>query len=392
MRRTEWLQETRRMRFEELYWGWQARKLTQEEAARVLGVSSRTFRRYVDRYEEQGSEGLSDRRLTQPSGRKAPGAEVQDVVEKYRARHTDWSVKHFYSWYRRDAGKRSYTWVKAALQQAGLVAKAKGKGTHRKKRERSPWPGMMVHQDGSTHLWVPGTYWDLIVTMDDATSEHYSMFFVEQEGTQSSFLGVKQTLEKKGLFCSLYSDRGSHYWHTDSAGGKVDRDQLTQFGRAMKQLGIEMIAAYSPQARGRSERAFATHQDRVPKELALAGITDMAQANRYLAEVYLPAFNAEFAVAAPQEGSAFVPLLGLDLDEILCEHYERVVGNDNCVRFQGLALQIPADRHRCHYVKAKVRVHRHIDGTLAVFHGPRILARYDALGCVLNGQDVRAAA
>jgi transposase len=392
MRRTEWLQETRRMRFEELYWGWQARMLTQEEAARVLGVSSRTFRRYVDRYEERGMAGLRDKRLTQPSARKAPGAEVQDVAEKYRAQHQGWNVKHFYSWYRRDAGRRSYTWVKNVLQEAGLVRKTNGKGAHRKKRERSPWPGMMLHQDGSTHPWVPGVQWDLIVTMDDATNEHYSMFFVEEEGTQSSFRGIQQTLEKKGLFCSLYTDRGSHYWHTQQAGGKVDRNHLTQFGRAMRQLGIEMIAAYSPQARGRSERAFATHQDRLPKELALAGITDREQANRYLAEVYLPAFNAEFATAASEEGSAFVPLMGVDLDEILCEQHERVVGNDNCVRFEGLVLQIPADRHRCHYVKAKVRVHRHVDGTLAVFHGPRLLARYDALGRALNRTDVRAAA
>lgn len=380
------------MRFEDVYGGWQARRLTQEEAARVLGVSDRTFRRYVDRYEEQGMEGLRDKRLTQASARKAPGAEVQDVVERYRTRHDGWNVKHFYSWYRRGAGKRSYTWVKTTLQEAGLVKKGKAKGAHRKKRDRSPWAGMRLHQDGSTHEWVPGKRWDLIVTMDDATNEHYSMFFVEEEGTQSSFRGVKHTLEAKGLFCSLYTDRGSHYWHTEQAGGKVDKKNLTQFGRAMKQLGIEMIAAYSPEARGRSERAFATHQGRLPKELALAGITDMEQANGYLAEVYRPHFNAEFAHAAPEEGSAFVALLGVNLDEILCEQYDRTVDKDNCVRFAGRVLQIPADRHRCHYVKARVRVHRHLDGTLAVFHGPRLLALYDALGRPLDERSRRAAA
>ncbi len=392
MRRTEWLQETRQMRFEEAYGGWQARRLTQEEAGRLLGVSERTFRRYVERYEEEGMEGLRDKRLTQPSARKAPGAEVQDVVERYRKRHSGWNVKHFYSWYRRGAGTRSYTWVKATLQQARLVARGKGKGVHRKKRERSPWPGMMVHQDGSTHEWVPGQSWDLIVTMDDATNEHYSMLFVEEEGTRSSLRGVKQTLEAKGLFCSLYTDRGSHYWHTVEAGGKVDKKNLTQVGRAMKQLGIEMIAAYSPQARGRSERTFATHQDRLPKELALAGITDRAQANRYLAEVYLPHYNAEFAHSAPEEGSAFVPLLGVNLDEILCEQSERTVGKDNCVRFEGLVLQIPPDRHRCHYVKAQVRVHRYLNDTLALFHGPRLLARYDAHGKLSDRQEQKAAA
>ena len=223
MRRTEWLQETRQMRFEEAYDGWHTRRLTQEEAGRLLGVGERTFRRYVDRYEEQGLEGLRDKRLTQRSARKAPGAEVQDVVERYRTRHQDWNVKHFHSWYQDEPGWRSYTWVKTTLQEAGLVKRGKSKGAHRTKRERSPLPGMMVHQDASTHPWVPGTRWDLIVTMDDATNEHYSMVFVDEEGTQSSFLGVKQTLEARGLFCSLYTDRGSHYWHTSQAEGKVDK-------------------------------------------------------------------------------------------------------------------------------------------------------------------------
>lgn len=392
MKRTEWLQETRQMRFEEAYGGWQERELTQEEAGRLLGVSQRTFRRYVDRYEEGGLEGLRDKRMAQSSSRKAPGAEVQDVLERYRSRHQGWSAKHFYSWYRRDAGLRSYTWVKTTLQEAGLVERAKGKGAHRKRRERSPWPGMMVHQDGSTHEWVAGKRWDLVVTMDDATNEHYSMFFVEEEGTLSSFRGVKETIEAKGLFCALYTDRGAHYWHTEEAGGKVDKRNLTQFGRAMKQLGIEMIAAYSPEARGRSERAFATHQGRLPKEVALEEITEIEEANRYLKEVYLPHYNAEFMRSAGEEGSAFVGLHGVNLDEILCEQHARTVGKDNCVHFERRVLQIPADRHRSHYVKVNVRVHRYPDTTLAVFHGPRLLARYDASGKPLEWATLQAAA
>jgi hypothetical protein len=216
----------------------------------------------------------------------------------------------------------------------------------------------------------------LIVTLDDATSEHYSMFFVEEEGTASSFRGVQEVIEARGLFSSFYSDRGSHYWHTPEVGGKVDKDNPTQFGRAMQQLGIDMIAAYSPEARGRSERAFGTHQGRLPQELALAGITDLEAANRYLRERYLPAFNAEFAVPAIEEGSAFVPWIGGCLDDILCEQYERTVSADNCVRFANLILQIPADRHRCHYVKARVRVNRYASGALALFHGPRGLAYF----------------
>lgn len=380
MRRTELLQEIRKMRFEEAYGGWQARRLTQEEAARLLGVCERTFRRYIDRYEEAGLEGLIDKRLEQVSHRRAPVDEVMALTERYRGRHEGWSVKHFHAWYRRDGGSRSYTWVKNRLQEAGLVKPAKARGKHRKRRERSAWPGMLLHQDGSTHEWVPGQQWDLIVTMDDATNEHYSMFFVEEEGTASSFRGVRDVIQQRGLFSALYTDRGSHYWHTPEAGGKVDKTNLTQFGRAMKQLGIELIPAYSPEARGRSERAFATHQARLPKELALAGITTMAAANDYLRDVYRPAFNQEFAQPALEEGSAFVAWVGGNLDDSLCEQFERTVGKDNCVRFEGLSLQIPADRHRCHYVKVQVRVHRYLDGTLAIFHGPRLLARYDANG------------
>jgi transposase len=360
--------------------GYTARRLTQEEAALLLNVSTRTFRRYMARYEENGLEGLMDRRLEGASARRAPVDEVMELMENYRTRHQDWSVKHFYAWYKRDGGKRSYTWVKDSLQVAELVKKSPGRGKHRKRRTRAPWPGMMLHQDGSTHQWVPGQYWDLIVTMDDATSEHYSMFFVKEEGTASSFAGVKEVIEARGLFSSLYTDRGSHYWYTEQAGGKVDRNQLTQFGRAMRQLNIQMIPAYSPQARGRSERMFSTHQSRLPRELALAGITDMAAANRYIKEQYLSSFNKEFMQPAQEEGSAFVRNIYGDIDDILCEQHQRTVGKDNCVSFAGLKLQIPTVKDRLHFVKAEVRVHRYPDQRLAVFHGPRLLARYEADG------------
>jgi len=368
------------MRFEEAYGGWESGRLTQEEAARLLGVCDRTFRRYLVRYEADGLEGLIDRRLEQVSHKRAPVDEVMRMTESYQRRHEGWSVKHFHAWYRREGGSRSYTWVKSRLQEAKLVPKAKARGAHRKRRDRSPWPGLMIHQDGSTHEWVAGQKWDLIVTMDDATNEHYSMFFVAEEGTASSLRGIKEVIESMGLFSSFYSDRGSHYWHTPETGGKVDKRNLTQFGRAMQRLGIEMIAAYSPQARGRSERMFRTHQERLPRELALAGITDMGQANRYLTDTYRPAFNAEFMQPPMEEGSAFVAWIGGPLEDILCERFERQVGADNCVSFEGLKLQIPADRHRCHYVKVKVAVLRRIDGSLAVCHGPRLLAEYTSGG------------
>jgi transposase len=379
------------MRFEQAFGDWDEGRISQEEAARLLGVCARSFRRYVQRFEEAGLDGLIDQRLGQVSHRRAPVDEVMALTERYRTRHPGWNVKHFYAWYRKDGGARSYTWVKLRLQDAGLAPRVRRRGAHRRRRERAAMTGMLLHQDASTHEWVAGCRWDLVVTMDDATSEHYSMFFVEQEGTLSSLRGVRDVVAAVGLFAALYTDRGSHYWLTPQAGGKVDKTQPTLFGQAMHRLGIEMIAAYSPEARGRSERAFRTHQDRLPKELAAAGITDMAAANRYLAKTYRKAFNGEFAQPAPEAGSAFVPYIGLPLDEILCETFERVVGNDNCVHFERLVLQIPADAHRCHYVRAKVKVRRHIDGMLSVAHGPRVLARFDAKGQPLKDKLKRAA-
>ena len=368
------------MRFEEAYLGWSESRLTQDQAAQIFGICDRTFRRYMDRYEDGGMAGLSDKRLTQASFRRAPVDEVMAVTEKYSSRHRGWHVKHFYSWYRRDGGRRSYTWVKNTLQSKGLVLKSAKRGVHRTRRERAHLPGMLLHQDGSSHEWVSGKKWDLIVTMDDATNEHYSMFFVDEEGTASSFQGVRDVIVQRGLFSSFYTDRGSHYWFTPKEGGKVSKTQPTQFGRAMKQLGIQMIAAYSPEARGRSERAFQTHQGRLVKELALHRIIEMDAANRYLAQTYMPAFNAEFMQPASEEGSAFVPWKGNNLDDVLCEQDERTVGADNCVSFEGMKLQIPANRYRCHYVRVRVRVHRYSDGSLSIFHGPKKLADYDPRG------------
>ncbi|MDA3791654.1 MAG: ISNCY family transposase [Desulfobacula sp.] len=392
MKRTKLLQEIRKMEFERIYTGWRGKKFTQEQAARILGVCERTFRRYINQYDDEGMEGLYDKRLTQASHRRAPLDEVLDVCNLYQEKYSDFNTKHFYRWYQREHdGERSYTWVKNTLQNKGLVQKGRKKGPHRKKRERSPYPGMMIHQDGSTHEWVPGRKWDLIVTMDDATNEHYSIFFVDEEGTSSSFTGVHEVIENHGLFSSFYSDRGSHYWYTPKAGGKVDKINLTQFGRAMAQLGIEMIAAYSPEARGRSERMFSTHQDRLVKELAMAGITGMAKANQYIKEIYMPNFNNEFVKPAPEKGSVFVPWVGENIKDILCEHHKRTVNNNNCVAFRGLTLQIPANQYRCHYVKVKVRVNLYDDRHLAVFHGPRKLATYDSKGNLLESRKIQAA-
>ena len=385
MTRATVLQEVRQMRFEELYARRQRRDLTMAEAAEMLGVTERTFRRWSSRYEADGVAGLEDRRLGRASARAVPVDEALQMVTLYERRYTGWTVKHFYErWQTEHGGTRSYTWTKNRLQAAGRVTRAPRRGAHRKKRPRKPLPGMMLHQDGSTHEWVSGCQWDLIVTLDDATSEVYSAFFIEEEGTMSSFQGLREVIETKGLFSSLYTDRGSHYWYTEKAGGTVDKNRPTHVHRALQQLGITLIPAYSPEARGRSERVFRTLQDRLPKELALAGITEMAAANQYLTAHFIPAYNQRFAVPAAEAGTAFIPWVGRSLAEILCVQEERVVAKDNTVRYQGRSLQIPQAPHRFHYVRATVRVHAYPDGTMAVFHGPRCLARYQAEGQLIE--------
>ena len=391
MRRTEQLQGLRLTKFEEIYERVAKRELSQSEAAEILGMSERTFRRWRGRFEADGAEGLYDRRLGKVSGRRVPVDTVMEVLDLFDTRYFDFTSKHFFDKLVSEHGfTRSYNWVRLTLQARGRVRKAPRRGAHRRKRPRRPLSGMMLHQDGSSHQWVAGKWWDMIVTMDDATSEIYSAFFVDEEGTMSTLEALSEVIEVKGLFCALYADRAGHYWYTPEAGGKVDRDNPTQVGRALIQLGIELIPAYSPEARGRSERMFGTLQKRLPQELRLAGITTMIEANRFLRETFLPDHNRRFAITPEEPGSAFVPFAG-SLDDILCIQEVRTVGNDNTVRYKRLTLQIPEDRHRNHYVKAKVRVHEYPDGHLAIFHGPRCLAVYNVDG-TSKGETERDAA
>jgi transposase len=389
MRWTEALQGVRMAVFLNLLRRWESAELNQAEAAELLGVGERTFRRWRDRYDEEGEAGLLDRRLGRASGKRVPVDRAEEVEALYRERYQGFTVKHFHEHLVKDHGFGwSYTWTKLHLQWSGLVAKAPRKGAHRRKRERRPLPGMMLHQDGSRHEWLEGKPpLDLIVTMDDATGTIYSAFLIEEEGTASTFRALNEVFGRHGLPMSLYTDRGAHYFHTPEKGGEIDRGHLTQVGRALKRLGVEHIGAYSPQARGRSERAFGTLQDRLPKELRLAGIASIEAANAYIREVYLPAHNTRFAVAAAQPGSAFTSIPGVDLDEILCVEEERQVQNDNCVSYRTLKLQIPPSPLRPHFVKARVKVHVYADGSHALFHGPRCIGRYDENGALKDAKN-----
>jgi hypothetical protein len=346
-------------------------------------MSVRNFRRLCVRYEEDGIEGLRDRRIGKVSPRRASARELERMHDLYRERYSDFTVKHFHEQLvRRHGYKLCYTVTRLSLQAAGLVTKAKRRGAHRKRRPRRPLPGMLLFQDGSTHRWLAalGRDLDLIVTLDDATGEIYSAFLVEEEGTMSSFLGLAGTIGRHGLFGALYTDRGGHYFITRKGQDKVDKTQLTQVGRALSQLGITHIPSYSPQARGRMERVFGTLQNRLPQELRLARIRTMAAANRYLRDRFVPDYNARFAVPAAEPGSAFVRYVGRPIEDVLCIQEDRVVGADNCISWRRRSLQIPPQRHRQHYVRATVRVHEYPDGHLAVFDGPRCLARFDPKG------------
>jgi Helix-turn-helix domain len=383
MRRTTMLWEAFVSRFEEAFGQYKRRRLTGEEAGELLGMSGRQFRRLCVRYEEDGIEGLRDRRIGKVSPRRAPARELERMHELYRERYDDFTVKHFHEQLvRRHNYKLCYTVTRLSLQSAGLVPKAKRRGAHRKKRVRRPLPGMLLFQDGSKHRWIAalGHELDLIVTLDDATGEIYSAFLVDEEGTMSSFLGLAETIAGHGLFSAFYTDRGGHYFITRQGSRKVDKTQLTQVGRALSQLGITHIPSYSPQGRGRMERVFGTLQKRLPQELRLARIKTVAAANRYLKDRFVPDYNARFAVPAAEPGSAFVRYVGRPIEDVLCVQEDRVVGADNCVSWRRRSLQIPPQHHRQHYVRATVRVHEYPDGHLAIFDGPRCLARFDPKG------------
>jgi transposase len=394
MGRTDVLQGLREMKFEEIQDRFRRGRLSAVEASEWLGVSERTFRRWRGRFDAEGPVGLLDRRLGKVSPARIAVDEVDRIVSLYQARYAGWNVRHFHERAVEKHGlTASYGWTKSVLHASGAVRPAPRRGAHRKKRPRKPLPGLMVHQDGSKHLWLPALdrQIDLIATMDDATSELYSAFLVEEEGTWSSFRGIRDVISRHGLFCALYTDRGSHYFYTPEAGEKVSKTVLTQVGRALKALDIRHIGAYSPQARGRSERMFGTLQDRLVRELADAGIATIEAANRFIAETYLPAHNRAFMVEAAEPGTALVPWTRNDLDEVLCQQEDRVVDRDNTVSFDRLKLQIEPSPLRPHFVRATVKVRRYADASIAIFYGPRCIGRYRPDGTPMTTNKTKAA-
>jgi len=376
----------RAMKVQEVILRAMAKRITWWQAAEILGISDRSMRRCRERYEQHGYDGLFDRRRGKPSPKRVPVETVEEVLRLYQERYHDFNVRHFHEKLVEEHGiQLSYTWVKLALQGAGLVKKGRQRGVHRKRRPRRPLPGMLLHLDASRHRWFQDDRWyDLIEVVDDATSETYYAQLVEEESTRTVMTALKEVIARKGRFCALYSDRASHFFETPKAGGPVDRHRLTQVGRALKELGIEMIPAYSPQARGRSERRFGTWQGRLPQELRLAGITTLGEANRLLRETYIAEMNRKFSVPATERGHAFVPVRGQDLDRIFSVQQERVVGNDNTVRRGERVWQLERTRWRGTLAGCRVTICEHLDGRVTILYGPHVVGRYAPQGRALK--------
>jgi transposase len=368
----------RMMKIQEVILKAMAGKLKWWEAAEIIGVTDRTMRRWRERYQEHGYGGLWDYRKKSPSPKRIAVEVLERVLQLYREKYFDFNVQHFHEKLREEHGiSQSYTWVKTALQEAGLVERRKKRGTHRKRRPRRAMPGMMLHIDASEHNWFgDGRKYELIVILDDATSEIYYAQLVEAESTRSMLSALREVVKARGVFCSLYSDRAAHFFVTPKAGEKVDKTRLTQVGRALHELGIKMIPAYSPQARGRSERSFGTWQGRLPQELRLRGIRDLGKANEFLKEQYVKEFNGRFSVAAAEKGTAFVRLRRRDLDDIFSVQHERTVNQDNTVQLDNRVFQIMKTRWRNTLAGMTVAVHEQLDGSVTIHYGPHRIAEF----------------
>lgn len=366
------------MKIQDIFEKANRKTLTWREAAEILRVDERTVRRWKQTVELNGYEGLLDKRTGQPSPKRAPETVCNQVLKLYRDQYKDWNVQHFYEQLAKYGIGYKYTWVKNLLQGAGYVEVRRRRSKHRQRRPRKPLPGMMLHIDGSTHRWIPDLagFQDLIIVADDATNAIYYAKLVGQEDTRECMLALCHTVRSKGVFCSLYSDRASHFFRTPPASPKVDLSNLTQIGRALYELGIEPIPAYSPEARGRSERIFETWQGRLPNELKLHNIKSLPDANRYILETFLPKYRAAFTKPSEQKGTAFTPYRGKNLDLVFSIKEQRSVGCDNTVHWNNRILQIQPSKFRISFAKCKVTVHELLDQSIIVTYGPHIIAKF----------------
>ena len=349
------------------------------QAAEILGISCRQMRRWKVRYERYGYDGLYDRRRKIPSPKRVPFDKVEKVLRLYREKYFDFNISHFYDKLKKNHNiKLSYNWVRLALEEAGLIQKRDRRDKHRKRRPRKPLIGMMLHMDGSPHDWFGNdTEYDIITISDDANNKLYDIELVKEENSLTCMGMLKNVVEKKGIFCSLYSDRASHFFLTRKAGEDVSKDSPTQIARALQELGTQAIPAYSPQARGRSERLNRTLQGRIPQELRLRRIKTLEEANQYLKNEYIKEHNKRFARKTEQKGSAFIKVpKTINLNKIFCFKYERTVNNDNTISFKNRLLQIGPSELRVSFAKCKVIVYEHMNGSISIGYGPHMIGYY----------------
>jgi hypothetical protein len=357
-------------------------KITWIQAAQILGISDRQMRRLKARYMKIGFNGIIDRRIQKKPHNLVPGTVIKEILDLYRTTYFDFNVKHFHEEITRNHGiTQGYTWTKNVLQQAGLIAKDSKRGPHRKKRERKPLTGMMLHLDGSTHPWFldqPDFNFDLMIILDDANNEIYDGLFAPQEDTLSSLTVIKNTIQDKGIFCSLYTDRGSHFKVTNKKNSDPDKIFHSHIEKVLHKFGTKLIHAFSPQARGRGERMWQTVQGRIPQELRLHKISTIDEANRFLREIFIPKMNSLFKKTPPQEGTAFLPLpTHIDLDRACAFEHERTVKADNTIEFQNRILQIPKSEIRFSFTKCKVTVLEFLNKKIEIFYGPHLIASFE---------------
>ncbi len=358
------------------------KKISWIQASDILGVSPRHMRRLKERWEQGGYGGLRDHRAGKPRRKRISLKVIEEICRLKREIYPDFSIRHFYE-YATQKHKLavSYNWTRIVLEEAGIVEQAPARGKHRRQRERRPMTGMLIHIDGSTHTWIQGLpQQDLILVLDDADGKALYGQFFPQEGTMSTMAALEHVLIRYGRFSEFYHDRGSHFGRTSHAGFGPDEEQNGQVTRVLKTLGIRQIFARSPEARGRSERAFGTCQGRLPQELRLEGITSYEEANVYLNKTFWPKFNRLFTVKPVQEEKAFVPLAGLNLKLVLSVQQERIVRNDNTVTYKNVILQIAERPERIHFVRCPVTVHEFPDATLGISYQDKLLGQYQKDG------------
>lgn len=359
-----------------------------------LQYKFRVGRKLEREIREQLRDTLRDKRAGRVIGKRVKDDVIREIMHLRQSRYYDFNITHFHEKLKeKHKISLSYSYVKRLLQTTGLAEKAPARGKHRRLRPRRPRVGMMLHIDGSEHAWLGPAMGkrDLIYILDDANTEALFGEFVPEESTRSCLAGLQHVLKTKGLFSELYNDRGSHFGRTPKAGGPVQEDNV-QIARVLRGLRIRVIYARSPQARGRSERAFRTVQGRLPQELREAGVTNWEDANRYLREVFIPDFNRKFSVGPLEAGNEFMPLVGVDIERACALEHEVTVYPDNTVHWHKRVFQIPEHPSRVSFAKCKATLVEYLDGRIDIEYGPTTIARFDAAGNAIVTAPPRKAA